>query len=120
MGGGIEGLIVWQKAMDLACRVPAIAAQLPRADAYTIGDQMRRAVISIPANLAEGHGRHSRRDFSRFVAIAQGSVKELVTLLLLTERRRLAQPHEVSAALRLANEVGRMLTVLHRKLSVGR
>jgi four helix bundle protein len=113
-------LIVWQKSMDLACAVPAIAAQLPRSEAYGLADQLRRAVVSIPSNIAEGHGRRSRGEYRRCVAIANGSLRELETLLLLTARRGLAEPDAIGRALSLLSEVGRMLTVLHQSLSAAR
>ncbi|HEV8151251.1 MAG TPA: four helix bundle protein, partial [Gemmatimonadales bacterium] len=109
-------LIVWQKAMDLACAIPVIARQLPLCETRSLGEQMRRAVVSVPANIAEGYGRRSRAEFLRFLAIASASLRELETLLLLTERRGLAKVGSLTEAFGLVNEVGRMLTVLHRRL----
>ena len=113
-------LIVWQKAMDLACEVPDIARQLPRFEAFSLGNQILRSVISVPSNIAEGHGRRSRGEYLRFIAIANGSLRELETLLLLAARRRLGDPARLDRALSLVSEVGRMLTVLHQRLSVSR
>ena len=108
-------LVVWQKAMDLACEVPAIVAGLPWEERSSLGNQIQRAAISIPANIAEGHGRRTRRDYARYVSIARGSLRELETLLLLVARRNFAE-ESVTRALAIAEEVGRMLTVLRERL----
>jgi four helix bundle protein len=115
-----KDLIVWQKAMDLACEVPRIVKQLPKCEEYSLGDQMRRAVISVPANIAEGYGRWSRGEFIRFVKISNGSLRELETLLLLAQRRGLAEPEMLAGALDNLVQVARMLTALHRTLSASR
>jgi four helix bundle protein len=78
---------------------------------------MRRASVSVPSNLAEGHGRRSRGEYVRFVAIANGSLRELETHLLLVQRRKLAPESAVQPLLRVADDVGRLLTGLHRRLT---
>jgi len=102
--------------MDLADGTFDLANRLRRPETFGLADQMRRAAVSVPANLAEGHGRRSRGEYIRFVSIANGSLRELETHLLLLERRRLAGHEEVERLLRLADEVGRLLTGLHRRL----
>ena len=113
---GYRELIAWQKAMDLADGVFELASGLRRPETFCLADQMRRAAVSIPANLAEGHGRRTRGEYIRFVSIANGSLRELETHLLLTQRRKLASAGELEALLAVADQVGRLLTGLHRRL----
>ena len=74
-----EDLIVWQKAMDLTIEVYRLVKFLPREETYALSDQMRRAAVSIPSNIAEGHGRNSNKEFANFLSIARGSLTELRT-----------------------------------------
>ena len=102
--------------MDLADGVLDLADVLQRPQTFGLVDQMRRVAVSIPSNLAEGHGRRSRGEYIRFVSIANGSLRELETHLLLTQRRNLASAGELEALLAVADQVGRLLTGLHRRL----
>lgn len=79
-------LRVWQLALDLAPEVYKLAQSLPKHEQYALADQMRRAAISVPANIAEGQARRHRREFLRYLSIARGSLAELETLLVLAER----------------------------------
>jgi len=81
-----KDLQVWQEAMTLAELVYAKLAGFPRVELYGLADQLRRAVTSIPSNIAEGSGRDSDRDFLRFLVIARGSLFEVDTQLTLAER----------------------------------
>ena len=74
-----KDFIVWQKAIDLSVEVYRLVKLLPKTETYALSDQMRRAVVSIPSNIAEGQGRNSAKDFANFLAIARGSQKELET-----------------------------------------
>jgi four helix bundle protein len=114
---GYRDLIAWQRAMDLADGVWDLADAIQRPQTFGLVDQMRRASVSVPSNLAEGHGRRSRGEYVRFVAIANGSLRELETHLLLVQRRKLAPESAVQPLLRVADDVGRLLTGLHRRLT---
>jgi four helix bundle protein len=113
---GYRDLIAWQKAMDLVDGVFDLAARLRTPESFGLSDQLRRAAISIPANLAEGHGRRTRGEYIRYVSIANGSLRELETHLMILGRRRLATTEDIEGLLARADEVGRVLTGLHRKL----
>ena len=63
-----QDLIVWQKAMDLVDELYRLLGFLPREESYALADQMRRAVISIPSNIAEGHGRQTGKEFKQFLS----------------------------------------------------
>ena len=80
-----EELVVWQKAMLLAKRVHCVQKQLPKEEIYGLGDQIRRTVVSIPSNIAEGFGRDTDKEFKHFLPIAHGSLFETKTQLQLAE-----------------------------------
>ncbi len=109
-------LLVWQKGFQLAADVYRLTRIMPKHEEYRISGQMIRAATSIPANLAEGHGRGTRRDYANFVSIAKGSLAELETFLLLASELRLAEQTSISPILEQADEVGRMLTSLRARL----
>lgn len=110
-------LIVWQKAMELAGEAYRLAGLLPKSETYALSDQMRRAAVSIPSNIAEGQSRTSTKEFANFLSIAKGSKAELETQIELGVRLGFFQPDQVEVPLSLAGEVGRMLTTLIAKLT---
>lgn len=110
-------LTVWRKAMDVARDVYRMTDGLPKKEEYRMTAQLIRAAISIPANIAEGNARGTRKDYANFVSIARGSAAELETLLLLTLEAELAPASRVNDLLARVEEVGRMLTGLRRSLS---
>ena len=79
-------LIVWQKAMNFAEHVYRIQREFPAEERYGLCDQLRRAVVSIPSNIAEGRGRDTAKDFSHFLILARGSLNEASTQLELAVR----------------------------------
>ena len=81
-----KDLMVWQKSMNLAVSIYQTAKLLPKEELYCLSDQMRRAVVSIPSNIAEGNQRKSTRDNIRFLNIARGSLGELEMQIMLCER----------------------------------
>jgi len=83
--GTYKGLAVWQKSMLLVKKVYAMVALLPSEERFALADQIRRAVVSIPANIAEGNGRSSNRDYAHFLSIARGSLYETMTHLEIAE-----------------------------------
>lgn len=107
-------LIAWQKAMALAKEVYRATTLIPDSEKFGLTAQMRRAAVSIPSNIAEGHGRESRTDYIRFLRMARGSLMELQTQLILVEEVNLLQiPPELSA---LQAETDRVLQGLIRSL----
>ena len=82
----VEKLQVWQSAMDLAETVYKITDKFPKTEIFGITDQMRRAAVTIPSNIAEGKGRDSTKDFIRFLNIAKGSLYELQTQCILANK----------------------------------
>ena len=110
-----KDLKVWQKSMDLIPLVYSVASKLPQFERYGLADQLRRSVISIPSNIAEGSKRGSRADFRQFCKIAAGSAAELETQLLATER--IYSPVGIEPILSQLVEIQKMLTKLNQKLS---
>ena len=105
-------LIVWQKSMDLVEEVYRLLKLLPGEERYALTDQMRRAVISIPSNIAEGHGRQTEKEFKQFLAIAKGSVSEIETQLLICVRLQYLTESQIEKALALCQEIRRILVKL--------
>ena len=110
-----KDLIVWQKAMDLAEEVYRLVKKLPKEELFALSDQIRRAVISIPSNIAEGHERNSIKEYYQFLSIAKGSKAELTQLLLCVKVHYL-EASDVEKALTLIQEIGKMLNVLQKHL----
>ena len=79
-------LDVWKMSMGLCEQVYGLVLQFPSDERYALGDQLRRAAVSIPSNIAEGNGRDSKSDYARFLSIARGSLFEVQTQLELAER----------------------------------
>jgi four helix bundle protein len=111
-----KDLLVWRRGMDLTVSIYALTRQLPENEKYGLSSQLRRASVSIPANIAEGHGRELPGAFVQHLRIAQGSLKELETLVHLTERLSLAEADDCQALLRDTDELGRMLRGLIRSI----
>jgi four helix bundle protein len=109
-------LDVWVKSMDLAAAVYGAAKRMPKQEEYRLTAQMIRAAISVPANIAEGHTRATRKDFAHFVSIARGSNAELETLFLLAERTELLPADVTQPLIAKSDEIARMLNKLHARL----
>jgi four helix bundle protein len=112
-------LRVWQDAMQLAEACYRLTATFPREEAFGLTSQIRRASTSIPANIAEGYGRNSKGAYAQFLKVAQGSLKELETHLILSERLALADARAAEPLLASCDALGRMLFSLIRKISEG-
>lgn len=111
-------LLVWQKSVDLVAGCYALTKLLPRSETYGLASQMRRAAVSIPANIAEGHGREHLGDYLRHLSIANGSLMELETHFLIAQRLDYLATKDIEPLLQKCAEVSRMLTGLTKKLRV--
>lgn len=110
-------LIVWQKAMDLTVFIYHLTKNFPKEETYGLISQVRRACASIPANITEGQGRRSSREFQQFLANARGSLLELDTHLELSFRVGYINKSQHDSLREKINEVGRMLNGLMRSLN---
>ncbi len=109
-------LLVWQRAMTLIEEVYRVSETFPTREQYGLTAQLRRACVSVAANVAEGHTRGSRKDYAHFVSMARGSLAEVETYLILIGRLKLADREEIKPLWQLAQEVSKMLTTLHHRL----
>lgn len=109
-------LLVWQQAMELAVLCYSVTQQFPRDELYGITGQIRRAAASIAANIAEGHGREHSGSFVQFLRIAQGSLKETETHLILAARVGLAGESEIKPLIEKCEHIGKMLRSLIRAI----
>ena len=109
-------LKVWQEAMDLAAEAYRLTQNFPKEEMYGMTAQIRRSAASVAANIAEGHGRENTVSFVQFLRIAQGSLKELETHLLLADRVGVGAPAASIPLMTRCDVLGRMLRSLIRSL----
>ncbi|UKO98759.1 four helix bundle protein [Nostoc sp. UHCC 0870] len=109
-------LKVWQEAMNLAEACYKTTQAFPKVETYGMISQIRRAAASVAANIAEGYGRRTRGEYMQFLYIAQGSLKELETHLLLSIRVELAPSHLITPVFNQCESVSRLLLLLIRSL----
>ena len=109
-------LKVWQEGMNIAEACYQITKTFPKEELYGMTSQIRRSAVSIPANIAEGYGREYRAEYIQFLRIAQGSLKELETHLLLCERVKLATSQVIKPLLNRCESLGKMIRSLIRSL----
>jgi four helix bundle protein len=102
--------------MTLAATAYRLTQKFPTAERYRITDQLLRAAASVPANIAEGHGRGTRKDYAHFVAIARGSLAETETFLILAVDVGLVTQLEIKPAADLVAEIERMINALLTRL----
>jgi|SRR4249920_2631238 four helix bundle protein len=114
-----KDLEVWQVAMDVAVACYRVTAKFPREEIYSLTAQIRRAAASVAANIAEGYGRETTASFIQFLRIAQGSLKELETHLLLASRVELAEAGDLAPLLDRCERISKMLRNLIRALAKG-
>ena len=118
MGGkSFHELIVWQKSMELARLVYMLVKKLPKEELFSLSNQMRRAAVSIPSNIAEGQARNFPKEFQQFLAVAQGSKAELETQLLLCVSVGYLTEADISKSIDLLHEIGKMITSLSYSLN---
>ena len=110
-------LVAWQRAMDLVVEVYRVTAQFPREELYGLTSQLRRAAVSVPSNIAEGQGRGVGNEFGRHVRIAQGSLQEAETQLLIAQRLTYLPQTSLDPVMLIAEEVGRLTRGLHKSIT---
>jgi four helix bundle protein len=116
-GRNYSDLVAWQKAMDLGEVIYKATAQFPKEEVYGLTNQLRRAVVSVPSNIAEGQGRSSANDFRRFLAIDYGSLREAETQILIARRLNYLNEPQAERLMSLAGEVGRFINGLSNSLA---
>jgi four helix bundle protein len=112
-------LLVRQKAMELAKRIYSVTDAFPKTEMFGLQSQMRRAAVSIPSNIAEGHGRLNDGHFRQFLATARGSLFELQTQMEIAGSRNLIEQKDVNDLMETSEEIARMLNGLLHTLDEG-
>ena len=112
-----KDLLVWQKGMALAKQVYQLTQKFPVEERYGLTSQLRRAAVSVPSNIAEGQARRGTNEFLQFLSIAEGSLAELETQLLLSAELSYCKQTDVDPPLQEIDELQKMLVALKRKLS---
>jgi four helix bundle protein len=110
-------MIVWQRAMDLVAAIYKLTRLFPSDERFGLTNQIRRAAVSVPSNIAEGQGRRSDKDFVRYLKIANSSRQEVETQIYLAKELGFVSDDEVSPVLSTIEEVGRLIFGLVRSLS---
>ena len=111
-----RNLNVWKKAMDFAVRIYELTNSFPQKEAFSLTNQIRRASISVPSNIAEGSGRKTNKDYCQFITIARGSLCELETHLEIAFRVGYIQKELFQKLLIETSEIGKMLNGMMRAL----
>ncbi|MEM9915964.1 MAG: four helix bundle protein [Planctomycetota bacterium] len=109
-------LEVWQLSIDLVEAVYALAKAFPEDEKYALISQIRRAVVSVPSNIAEGYGRNTRKEYLRHLSIANGSLREVETQLIIAGRLGYVTRNDAELAWSLLQSVGKLLTALRKSL----
>ena len=115
-GKNYRDLVAWQKAMDLVEEIYIETGKFPKLEIHGLINQMRRAVVSIPSNIAEGQGRNSMNEFRHFLSISYGSLHEVETQILIAESLLYLEKEQVTSLLDLSSEVGRLINGLKKSL----
>ena len=110
-------LIVWQKAIELVIAIYRSTIAFPKEETYGLRQQMRRAAVSIPSNIAEGQCRNSTKDFLHFLSIARGSLAEIETQVLIAQHLEYFSKEQLANLSNRINEVGRLLSGLQNSLT---
>lgn len=110
-------LVVWQRGIDLALACYDCSSHFPAEERFSLTQQIRRAAVSVPSNIAEGQGRFHRGEFLYHLSVARGSLQELETLLVIAERLEYVTTEKMERINALCTEVGRLLAGLKRALS---
>jgi four helix bundle protein len=110
-------LEVWQKSMSLAKEVYQVTSSFPTDEKFGLTNQMRRAAVSIPSNLAEGHARSGTQEFKHFISMAIGSVAELETQILLSAELGYLNENRKSDLFEQLDIIGKMLRGLYKSLN---
>ncbi len=111
-----KDLFVWQKGIEIVNNIYKATKNFPKDELYCLTSQIRRAAISIPANIAEGWGRGTTKNYIQFLEISRGSLYELNTLIIISFNQDYISQENCNEMENTINEIGRMLNALISKL----
>lgn len=112
----VENLKIWQKSIELTKAVYVLVSELPSDERFGLTSQIKRSVVSIPSNIAEGAGRNSQKEFKRFLSIANGSAYELQTQLILLIELGLVNKNKIQPVIELCIEIQKMNYSFQKRL----
>jgi four helix bundle protein len=119
MGESYRDWIAWRKAMDLVTDVYQATRSFPRDEPYGLTNQLRRAAVSVPSNIAEGQARFSQKEFHHFLSHARGSLVEIETQLMIAQNLGYLSPIQILPLLEKAAELGKILNGLIASINCG-
>ena len=111
-----KDLIAWQRGIQLVVATYDVTRLLPDWERFELASQMRRAAVSVPSNIAEGHERRSRREYARYLSMSSGSIAELETHFTISQVVGHLEPPQLEKARGYAQEVSRMVWAIQRGL----
>lgn len=111
-----KDLIAWQKALALVSALYDATESFPKRETYSLTDQMRRAAISVPSNIAEGQAHYTNREFRHFLRRSRGSLAELETQVLIARQRDYLSESQAAELLKRSAEVSRVVSGLINSL----
>jgi len=116
MGQSFKDLVVWKKSIDLTAAIYEFTSKFPDVERFGLTNQMRRAAVSVPSNIAEGYGRSTKGEYHLFLGHARGSCSELETQLVIAKRLGFGDRNKLDSAEHLCDDVGRLLGALMRSI----
>jgi four helix bundle protein len=114
--GTFKDLLVWQRSRKLVSAIYDLTVKFPGKEQFGLSSQIRRAAVSIPSNIAEGHRRNSNKEFQNFLVIARGSLAEVETQLILAQDLKFITEADAKGSLQEIDEIGRMINGLINSL----
>lgn len=111
-----KDLEIWRRSVELVTGIYSVTKHFPKSETYTLVDQIRRAALSIPSNIAEGHARQHRKEFRQFLFVALGSLAELETQLIVAGELGFLEKEKLNQLLSETDVVGKMTRALIKRL----
>ncbi len=112
-----RNLLIWQKGIGLVKEIYLLTGQFPSEERFGLSSQMRRAAVSVPSNIAEGQARKSTAEFIQFLSIAQGSLAELETQLIISNELEYCEAEQINGSIDLIHQLQKMVYALKVKLT---
>jgi four helix bundle protein len=113
---GYQHLTMWQRGFAVANEIYTVTAEFPKNQQFSLVQQMQRAAVSIPSNIAEGSNRQSAKEYRQFLCIALGSLGELETQIMIAQSQRYVSIEKAESLLSELNQIGKMLRGYIKKL----
>ena len=113
---GFQELVVWQRAMELCKEIYLVSAKLPEEERFGLVQQLRKAAVSVPSNIAEGYSRQTTGDYRHHLQMACGSTGEIQTQLMIADQLKMLTPGTATKAMNLAEECMKILATMVSKL----